>query len=240
VDAAWHSGARDPGSGARLGGGMRLLFVEDDARIAEPTRDALGEAGHQVTWVADGDAGLAEGRSGDYGAILLDVMLPGRDGFEIGRNLREEGVVTPIVYLTARGELEDRVRGLDLGGDAYLVKPFELPELLATLRAVSRRAESASSARLSFAGGDGALDTRTRQVWWRSHEVGLTGREYELLETLAMTPGRWFAREELLDRVWGPDFMGEPRIVDVYVSYLRRKLSDDAIHSGRGRGYRLR
>ena len=218
---------------------MRLLFVEDDARIAEPTSEALQEAGHQVTWVADGDEGLLEARSGNYAAIVLDVMLPGRDGFDLTHALRGEGIRTPIVYLTARGELEDRVRGLDLGGDAYLVKPFELPELLATLRAVARRAETAGSATLSFAGDRGRIDTRTRQVWWQQEEVGLTAREYELLETLALTPGRWFTREELLDRVWGPDFMGEPRIVDVYVSYLRRKLGDGAVDSGRGRGYRV-
>lgn len=218
---------------------MRLLFVEDDPRIAEPTSEALREAGHQVTWVEDGDEGLAEARSGHYGAIVMDVMLPQMDGFALTHALRHEGITTPIVYLTARGELEDRVRGLDLGGDAYLVKPFELPELLATLRAVARRAESAGSASMTFAEGCGRMDTRTRQVWWNGDEVGLTAREYELLEALALTPGRWFTREELLDRVWGPDFMGEPRIVDVYVSYLRRKLADDAIHSGRGRGYRV-
>ena len=218
---------------------MRLLFVEDDPRIAEPTADALREAGHQVTWVTDGREGLVEGRAGAYAAILLDVMLPQLDGFDIAVALRREGVETPIVYLTARGELDDRVRGLDIGGDAYLVKPFELPELLATLRAVARRAEAAGSTRLGFGEGRGRLDTRTRQVWWEEDEVGLTGREYELLETLALTPGRWFTRDELLDRVWGPDFMGEPRIVDVYVSYLRRKLADDAIHSVRGRGYRV-
>lgn len=218
---------------------MRLLFVEDDARIAEPTAAALREAGHQVTWVSDGRGGLEEARAGGYGAILLDVMLPRLDGFDLTTSLRREGVSTPIVYLTARSELDDRVRGLDLGGDAYLVKPFELPELLATLRAVARRAESAISTRLRFADGKGRLDTRTRQVWWQGTEVGLTGREYELLETLTLTPGRWFTRDELLDRVWGPDFMGEPRIVDVYVSYLRRKLADGAIHSVRGRGYRV-
>lgn len=213
--------------------------MEDDPRIAEPTADALREAGHQVTWVRDGEQGLAEARSGHFGAIVLDVMLPALDGFALTRSLRSDGVGTPIVYLTARGELEDRVRGLDLGGDAYLAKPFELPELLATLRAVARRAEMAGSARLTFAEGSGRIDTRTRQVWWGDREVGLTAREYELLETLALTPGRWFTREELLDRVWGPDFMGEPRIVDVYISYLRRKLADGAIHSGRGRGYRV-
>ena len=218
---------------------MRLLFVEDDARIAEPTADALREAGHQVEWVTDGHEGLAEARSGAYAAILLDVMLPKLDGFDMTAALRREGIATPIVYLTARDELDDRVRGLDIGGDAYLVKPFELPELLATLRAVARRAEAAGSTRLSFGQGKGRLDTRTRQVWWADDEIGLTGREYELLETLALTPGRWFTRDELLDRVWGPDFMGEPRIVDVYVSYLRRKLADDAIHSVRGRGYRV-
>ncbi len=218
---------------------MRLLLVEDDVRIAEPTVEALREAGHQVTWVTDGRQGLTEARSGQYGVLVLDVMLPELDGFDVTQALRHEGVATPIVYLTARGELEDRVHGLDLGGDAYLVKPFELPELLATLRAVARRAEAAGSAHLGFASGHGRVDTRTRQVWWKGEEVGLTGREYELLETLALTPGRWFSREELLDRVWGPDFMGEPRIVDVYVSYLRRKLADEAIDSGRGRGYRV-
>lgn len=218
---------------------MRLLFVEDDARIAEPTTEALQEAGHQVTWVADGKEGLMEARSGNFGAIVLDVMLPGLDGFDLVQALRHEGITTPVVYLTARGELQDRVHGLDLGGDAYLVKPFELPELLATLRALARRAETAGSARLAFAADRGRIDTRTRQVWWRGDEVGLTAREYELLETLALTPGRWFTREELLDRVWGPDFMGEPRIVDVYVSYLRRKLGEGAIESGRGRGYRV-
>ncbi len=218
---------------------MRLLFVEDDERIGEPTAAALGEAGHQVAWVTDGEEGLAEARSGAYGAILLDVMLPQLDGFDLASQLRREGVNTPIVYLTARGDLDDRVKGLDIGGDAYLVKPFELPELLATLRAVARRAESAGSSRLVFGDDRGQLDTRTRQAWWDGAEVGLTGREYELLETLALTPGRWFTRDELLDRVWGPDFMGEPRIVDVYVSYLRRKLADDAIHSVRGRGYRV-
>lgn len=218
---------------------MRLLFVEDDVRIAEPTADALREAGHHVVWVTDGREGLEEARSGAYAAVLLDVMLPELDGFDMTTALRREKVGTPIVYLTARGELDDRVRGLDAGGDAYLVKPFELPELLATLRAVARRAEGAGSSTLSFGGGRGRIDSRTRQVWWAGDEVGLTGREYELLETLALTPGRWFTRDELLDRVWGPDFMGEPRIVDVYVSYLRRKLADDAIHSVRGRGYRV-
>lgn len=216
---------------------MRLLLVEDDLRIAEPVARALQENGYRVVHAEDGETGLAEARSGDFGVVVLDVMLPGLDGFELARRLRAEGVGSPIVFLTARGDLGDRVHGLDLGGDAYLVKPFELPELLATLRAVVRRAESASSARTTFADGRGELDARTGQVWWEGEEVHLTAREYELLETLVRTPGRWFAREELLDRVWGPDFFGQPRVVDVYVRYLRRKLADDAIRSARGRGY---
>lgn len=218
---------------------MRLLFVEDDQRIAEPVTQALTEAGYQVTWVADGELGLSEARAGQYAVMVLDVMLPKRDGFELARALRQEGLSTPIVFLTARAELGDRVAGLDLGGDAYLVKPFELAELLATLRAVIRRGEQANSARYSFAEGQGSIDSRTRQVWWKGQALSLTAREYAMLETLVLTPGRWFSREELLDRVWGPDFYGEARIVDVYISYLRRKFDTEVIQSARGRGYSI-
>ncbi len=218
---------------------MRLLVVEDDARIARPLATGLQEAGHRVTLAADGDAGLVEARSGDFDAIVLDVMLPGPDGFSLARTLRADGMAVPIVFLTARGALEDRVNGLDLGGDAYLVKPFDLEELLATLRAVTRRGGAAAEAVVGFAGGRGQLDTRDRRVTRDGREVVLTGREQDLLEALLRAPGRWFTREELLDRVWGPAFMGEPRVVDVYVRYLRKKLGDDVIESVRGRGYRI-
>ncbi len=216
---------------------MRLLLVEDDERIGQPLVQALTEAGYRVTWARTGPDGLVEGRSGEYGIIVLDVMLPGLDGFALARELRGLGVATPTVFLTARDEVEDRVEGLDLGGDAYLVKPFELAELLATLRAVARRGERATSARHAFGDGEGLIDARTRQVWWGGREVMLTAREYELLEVLALTPGRWFRREELVDRVWGPAFEGDSRVVDVYVRYLRRKLGDVAVRSARGRGY---
>ncbi len=218
---------------------MRLLLVEDDERIAAPLVQALTEAGFRPTWARDGREGLAEALSGEFAVVVLDVMLPGLDGFAVAAAMRERGVATPVVFLTARGEVEDRVRGLDIGGDAYLPKPFALPELLATLRAVRRRGESAGSARSAFGAGRGTIDARTRQVWWGEREVALTAREYELLEVLALTPGRWFTREELLDRVWGPGFMGQPRVVDVYVRYLRRKLADDAVRSARGRGYSI-
>lgn len=218
---------------------VRLLLVEDDPRIALPTARALADAGHEVKVEPDGVRGLTQARSGGYDALLLDVMLPGLDGFELARTLRAEGAEVPIVFLTARGALHDRVDGLDLGGDAYLVKPFELPELLATLRAVVRRGEGVRSARVAFGGGTGLLDARHRQVWWQGQVVGFTAREYALLEVLVLSQGRWFTREELVTRVWGPDFGGEARVVDVYVSYLRRKLAADVLVSSRGLGYRV-
>ncbi|THF68490.1 response regulator transcription factor [Deinococcus sp. Arct2-2] len=218
---------------------MRLLLVEDDPRIAEPTREALREAGYVVTWAQSGPEGLEAAMLGDYSLLILDVMLPGIDGFEVARQLRGAEVDSAILFLTARGELGDRVQGLDLGGDAYLVKPFAMPELLATLRALSRRERGQGAPRLAFAAGRGVVDTVARTVTWDGEEVAVTGREYALIEVLALAPERWFTREELLDRVWGPEFEGEARIVDVYVRYVRRKLAQEAISSERGRGYRV-
>lgn len=218
---------------------MRLLLVEDDPRIAEPTLGALREAGYAVTWAQTGPAGLEEAMLGDFPLIILDVMLPGMDGFALARELRGAGVEASILFLTARGEVADRVEGLDLGGDAYMVKPFAMPELLANLRALSRRERGQAAPRLGFAAGRGAVDTVARTVSWAGQEVAVTGREYALLEALALAPERWFTREDLLDRVWGPEFDGEARIVDVYVRYLRRKLAPEAVTSERGRGYRV-
>ncbi|MDV6375686.1 response regulator transcription factor [Deinococcus arenicola] len=218
---------------------MRLLLVEDDPRIAEPTVAALREAGYAVTWAQTGLDGLEAALLGDFPLVVLDVMLPGMDGFEIARELRVGGIESAILFLTARGEVADRVQGLDLGGDAYLVKPFAVPELLATLRALSRRERGQTAPQVAFAGGRGALDTIARTVAWDGAEVTVTGREYSLLEALALSPERWFTREDLLDRVWGPEFGGEARIVDVYVRYVRRKLAPEAITSERGRGYRV-
>jgi DNA-binding response OmpR family regulator len=218
---------------------MRLLLVEDDPRIAGPTVAALREAGYAVTWAQTGPEGLEAALLGDFPLIVLDVMLPGMDGFEIARELRGGGIESAILFLTARGDLGDRVQGLDLGGDAYLVKPFAVPELLATLRALARRERGQTAPQVAFADGRGALDTVARTVAWNGAEVAVTGREYSLLEALALAPERWFTREELLDRVWGPEFGGEARIVDVYVRYVRRKLAPEAITSERGRGYRV-
>ncbi|WP_424950901.1 response regulator transcription factor [Deinococcus sp.] len=217
---------------------MRLLLVEDDTRIAEPLSETLREAGYQVTHRADGPGGLQEGLSGLYPVMVLDVMLPGLDGFALASRLREAGVQAAILFLTARGEVQDRVSGLDLGGDAYLVKPFERAELLATLRATLRKGRVRTAA-LSFGDGRGLLDTAGRTVRWDGAEVAVTGREYALLETLLQNRGRWFTRDELLSRVWGLEFGGEARIVDVYVRYLRRKLAPEVVQSERGRGYRV-
>lgn len=218
---------------------MRLLFVEDDPRIAQPVTEALREAGYDVTWRDTGEAGLREAVGGTYPLMVLDVMLPGLDGFELARRARAAGETGALLFLTARDALPDRVRGLDLGGDAYLTKPFELPELLATLRALARRGAEARAASVSFAGGRGTLDTARRTVTWDGAEVTVTARELAVLETLVLARGRWFSREDLLDRVWGPDFAGEVRIVDVYVRYLRRKLAPDAVEGERGRGWRV-
>lgn len=217
---------------------MRLLLVEDDTRIGGPLVAALEEAGHRVQWAEDGLAGLELARAGDYDALILDVMLPGLDGFGLASRLRGGGVTTPILFLTARGEVADRVEGLDLGGDAYIVKPFALAELKATLRALARRGSEVARSSTAFAAGRGLLDTAARRVVWDGQEVTLTGREYDLLEALLRAPERWFSRQELLDRVWGTDFFGEPRVVDVYVRYLRQKLADSVVESMRGRGYR--
>ncbi|MBX3140396.1 MAG: response regulator transcription factor [Trueperaceae bacterium] len=217
---------------------MRLLVIEDDPRIGAPLVEALEEGGHRVAWVQDGPGGLAEARAGEFDALILDVMLPGLDGFDVARTLRSEGVASPILFLSARGELTDRVTGLDLGGDAYLVKPFALAELKATLRALVRRGNELAPERIGFGSGRGELLAGERRVLWDGHEVALTGREYDVLEALLRAPERWFTRQELLDRVWGPDFFGEPRVVDVYVRYLRQKLANSVIESMRGRGYR--
>lgn len=219
---------------------MRLLLLEDDPRIAKPTRAALAEAGYEVTWAQRGDEALEAAVMGDYPLAVLDVMVPGDlDGFEVASGMREVGLETAILFLTARTEVDDRVRGLDIGGDAYLTKPFAMPELLATLRALARRERGQSAPVLHFGEGRGTLDTVARTVTWDGAEVAVTGREYALLEALTLSPERWFTREELLDRIWGADFDGEARIVDVYVRYVRRKLAPEAVRSERGRGYRV-
>lgn len=218
---------------------MRVLIAEDDPRIAAPLAEALRESMGAVRWVTSGEDAVYEAMVEPYDALLLDVMLPDADGFDVARRLRELEVSIPIVFLTARGALEDRVRGLDLGGDAYLVKPFELTEVEAVLRAVHRRGAGGAHAVMTFAEARGAYDPSTGDVRLDGVRVQLTERERQLFDALAHAHGFWSTRDRLLDAVWGSEFAGTPRIVDVYVRHLRRKLGRDVILSRRGAGYRL-
>ena len=218
---------------------MRILFAEDDARLGALVTRVLREEGHVVEWVRDGDAAVAHLADGGFDLAILDVMMPGRDGFRVAAGRRARGDPVPILLLTARGTVDDRVRGLDAGADDYLVKPFAMPELLARVRALGRRPSAAPSETLRA--GVIALDTRARRASVGEHTVDLTAREYALLELFLRNPGVVLSRTQILDRVWSYDYDGASNIVETYVRYLRRKLgaSSGMIRTVRGMGYRL-
>lgn len=223
---------------------MRLLIVEDDPHIAELLRDGLSEDGYVCDHTANATQGAELARLFPFSLLILDVMLPeGRDaGYRLGRRLRAEGLTMPILYLTARGDIEDRVEGLDAGGDDYLVKPFAFKELRARLRALLRRAAGTTHNSLTLPGG-WQIELSARELSRPQHSLDrppeLTRREFALLELLALSPGRVFTRDEIIDRLWDGDGAVEPKVIDVYVSTLRRKLGDDLIETLRGVGYRL-
>ena len=218
---------------------MRILFAEDDARLGALVTRVLREEGHVVEWVRDGDAAVAQLADGGFDLAILDVMMPGRDGFRVAAGRRARGDAVPILLLTARGTVDDRVRGLDAGADDYLVKPFAMPELLARVRALGRRPSAAPSETLRA--GVVALDTRARRASVAGRNVDLTAREYALLELFLRNPGVVLSRTQILDRVWSYDYDGASNIVETYVRYLRRKLgtSSGMIRTVRGMGYRL-
>jgi two-component system OmpR family response regulator len=220
---------------------VRLLLVEDDAKLATAVGRGLRHEGYAVDVVGDGDAALMQAAVWDYDGIVLDVMLPERDGFEVCRTLRERGCWSPILMLTARGQVGDRIHGLDVGADDYLSKPFDFGELLARLRALMRRAPAERPARLEV--GDLVVDPATHEVARAGVAVELTAREFAVLEFLARHAGQAVTRATLLDHVWDENFEGSTNIVDVYVGYLRRKLElpfDRAlIRTIRGVGYAL-
>jgi two-component system, OmpR family, response regulator len=201
---------------------MRLLLVEDDEKLARSVARGLRGEGYAVDHAADGDAALLNLDVWDYDAVVLDVMLPRRDGLEVCRILRERGCWAPVLMLTARGEVEDRVRGLDAGADDYLGKPFDFGELLARVRALVRRAPSRRPARLQV--GDLIVDPATHAVSRQGQQVELTAREFGVLEYLARNPGQVISRAQLLDHVWDENYLGSTNVVDVYVGYLRKKL----------------
>ncbi len=220
----------------------RVLVVDDDRSVAEMLRRNLAYEGYAVDVAADGPSALALARDRPPEAIVLDVMLPGFDGFEVLRRLREAGDATPVLMLTARDAVDDRVAGLQAGADDYLVKPFAFKELLARVEALLRRRRGDEREVLRFA--DLALDTGSRQAVRGGRPIGLSTTEYELLAFFLRNPNHVLTRPRLLERVWGYDFDGEANVLEVYVGYLRRKLEEAGelrlIHTVRGAGYVLR
>ena len=220
----------------------RLLLVEDDASIREIVSIGLTAAGFRLVTATDGRDGLARARGGEFDAVILDVMLPSLDGFEVCREIRKFSRV-PVVMLTARTDLVDVVVGLESGADDYVKKPFELPELIARLRAVLRRTSAPAEAAPILAGGLD-IDPAGFSVRKDGSEIALTATEFRLLLELARRPGQVFTRELLLQRVWDYDYLGDSHLVDVAIGRLRAKVEDDPSHPAliktiRGVGYRL-
>ena len=217
---------------------MKLLIVEDEAPTAAYLRRGLSEEGFAVDVATD--AAQAEKSVGvyQYDAILLDVMLPGGDGFSLCKAWRGEGITTPILFLTARDDIRDRVQGLNLGGDDYLIKPFAFEELLARVRALLRRHTAAAGTAI-FEFGELAINTSRRRVTRGGKVVPLTAREYQLLEYFAYHAGRVVTRTALWEHVWDSDMEPDSNVVDVYVRYLRNKIGRETIETVRGMGYVL-
>ena len=221
---------------------MRVLVVEDEVKMAALIRRGLREEGMSVDVTERGEDALWMAGSTGYDVIVLDVMLPGIDGFETCRRLRDDGVWSPVLMLTARDAVEDRVAGLDRGADDYLVKPFSFAELRARLRALSRRGPVERPVVLEVGGL--RLDPATRQVWRGDTEISVSTKEFALLEAFMRRPGQVLSRYQLLEHAWDYEYENRSNVVDVYVRYLRRKIDRpfgaDSIETVRGAGYRLR
>ncbi len=230
---------------------MHILFVEDEAKIANFVRAGLKEQGFVVDYCDNGDDGYTRALDNEYDAIVLDIMVPGKDGLSILKNLRRKGQNVPVILLTARNELDDRIEGLNLGADDYLAKPFFVEELVARIHAVVRR--SAGDRQNLVSVGPIKLDRITREVTCNQHVVELTTREFNLLEYLmrsalrssaSLSPGRVFTRTQILEHIWGYDFNPNTNVVDVCVQRIRKKIDsiggEGWIESIRGVGYRFR
>ena len=219
-----------------------MLVVEDEKKLGELLGRGLREEGYAADVADRGEAALWMAQAVDYDAIVLDVMLPGVDGFDVCRRLRKDGVWTPVLMLTARDAIEDRVSGLDTGADDYLTKPFSFDELLARLRALTRRAPAERPAVLEV--GDLRLDPAAHRAWRGDHELDLSAKEFALLEVFMRRAGVALTRTQLLDGAWDLAFESRSNVVDVYVRYLRQKIDrpfgTDSIETVRGIGYRLR
>jgi two-component system OmpR family response regulator len=221
---------------------MRILVVEDELKMASLLQRGLREEGHAADIARTGDDGLWMARAVEYDAIVLDLMLPGLNGVELCRQLRGGGVWSPVLMLTARNSVEDRVAGLDAGADDYLPKPFSFAELLARLRALVRRGPAERPAVIVV--GSLRLDPATRQVWRGDEEIHLSAKEFALLETFMRRPGQVLSRYQLLEHAWDYAYENRSNVVDVYVRYLRAKIDRpfgvETIETVRGAGYRLR
>ncbi len=217
---------------------MRVLVVEDEAKLASLLRQGLRRRGMGVDIASSAEDALMRATTTEYDVILLDVMLPGYDGFEVCRRLRANQVWSPTLMLTALDDVEDRVRGLDAGADDYLAKPFSFDELLARIRALVRRGSPPRPTLLTV--GELRLDPAARRVWRGDAELSLTAREFAMLETFMRRPGEVLTRFELLEHVWDDSYENRSNVIEVYVGYLRDKLDREAIETVRGAGYRLR
>ena len=219
---------------------MKVLIVEDDDSVARFLKQALSEAGFSAVVSGNGLEALDIAENSEFDLMLLDVMLPGMNGFEICRRLRASKVMTPILIITARDSVEDKVEGLDSGADDYIVKPFQIAELLARARALLRRGAPSPAV---LAVGDLTLDPATRQASRDGRSFNLSATEYSLLEYLMRNSGRVVTRSMILEHVWQYDFDGHDNVIDVYVSYLRNKIDKGhrapLIHTVRGVGYRM-
>ncbi len=218
---------------------MRVLVIEDEQKMADLIKRGLEEEGMEVETAYDGDAGLEAGKTGNHDLIILDLGLPGRNGLDISRDLRESGIRTPVLILTAQDSAEMKVRGLDSGADDYLTKPFNFAEMLARIRALQRRTQSEDSTKLQI--GDLTLNLINRRVSRAGVEVQLTNKEFSLLEFFMRHPDEILSREILSEKVWEETFDTLTNVIDVYINYLRNKIDrtfePKLIHTVRGVGY---
>ena len=214
---------------------MRVLLVEDDRMIAEAVRTALAQDGHVTDWMADGAAALTALGNSRFDIVLLDLGLPRKDGLTVLRQLRERGDLTPVIIITARDDVRSRVAGLDTGADDYVVKPFDLDELAARMRAAQRRSAGRGDPTLEH--GDIRVNCATREVHKAGAPVALSAKEFAVLEALLLRPGAVLSRTQLEDRLYGFGESVESNAVEVYVHALRRKLGSDVIRTRRGAGY---
>ncbi len=219
-----------------------ILLVEDEVKLARFIELELGSEGYRVSVAHDGMTGLSLVRESEPDLAILDWMLPSLTGVELCRRMRSTGIKIPVILLTARDEVGDRVTGLDAGADDYLVKPFSIEELLARIRAHLRRTQEIDTDLLQFE--DLTLNRRTREVHRGQRSIDLTAKEFDLLQYLMTHPRQVFTRDQILENIWGYDFLGDSNIIEVYVRYLRLKLEQDnekrLIHTARGVGYSLR